>query len=62
MSKTTKPRELLTLQSLAIRLGIPYSKAIELRRAGKLPEDYRVKHFHLFNPDRVPSLTKLIRL
>jgi hypothetical protein len=62
MSTTTKPRELLTLQGLSLRLGISYPKAIELHRSGKLgPADFRVKHFHLFETDRVASLTKLIR-
>lgn len=44
-----------------MRLEIPYAKAIELHRDGKLPPDFRVKHFHLYLPDRLPALTKLIQ-
>jgi hypothetical protein len=63
MSKTTKPQELLTLQGLAIRLGISYPKAIELHRAGKLgAADFTLKHFQLFSQERVASLKDQISL
>jgi hypothetical protein len=57
----SQPEELLSLQSLARHLDIPYVRAIEFRAKGHLTHDFFTKHFLLFRKSRLPELAKALK-
>jgi hypothetical protein len=56
-----KPTEFLTLQSLALKLGINYQRAQALHDAGVLNHDSFSSHFFMFRADRVPELREVVK-